>query len=270
MNPEQVAYFLNILTRFLWLGNWLFLAIAFIECIPIIGGVFPGGTLTFFGGVLAAQGYFNVTDVIIFATLGALLGDTSSYLFGRWGGNWVRRKKILKEETIIKSEKFFKKYGAPSIFWVRFSGSTWATISFIAGSARVKPRVFFFWNFLGTIGWALTRVLLGYFSGNIIAVIIHKWTNRLGLIILISAIVIFFYWLIRKHHQNIGRWYIKASKSFSEKLFSLALFKKISARYPVIREFFKTKISQEKILGGFIGLIILIILYILVLVLDLI
>jgi len=270
MDPQQVTYFFNILAKFSWLGNWLFLSIAFIETIPVIGSIFPGGTLIFVGGILAGQGYFNVVDVFIFATIGALLGDAASYFLGRWGGNWVRRKQILKEETIIKSEKFFNKYGAPSIFWVRFSGATWATIAFISGSTRVKARVFFFWNLLGTIAWALTRVLLGYFSGNIIAVVIRKWTDRLGLILLVSIIVIFLYWLINKHHKNIKDRYIKASHNFTKKLFSLTWFKKITLRFPVISEFFKTKISQEKILGGFIGLIILIILYILVLILDLI
>lgn len=269
MDPQQNAYFLQLLAKFSWLGNWLFLAIAFVETIPVLGGIFPGGTLVFVGGILAAHGYFNIVNLIIFATIGALLGDITSYFLGRWGGNWVREKKILKEATIARSEAFFNKYGAPSIFWARFSGSTWATIPFISGSTRVKFKIFLFWNLLGTVGWAIARGLLGYFSGSIIAVVIRKWTDRLGLILLIAAIIAFAYWFINKHHQNIWRYYVSASQTFTEKLFSFAWFKKLIARYPIINEFLKTKISQEKILGGFIGLVILSILYILVLILDL-
>jgi undecaprenyl-diphosphatase len=266
-NPA--IYLSSTLIRSDYLGSWLFLIIAFIECAPILGSIFPGGTLIFIGGILAAQGDFNVAGLVIFAAIGAMTGDYLSYTLGRWGGKWVREKKIIKNETILKSELFFYKYGAPGIFWARITGSTWATMPFISGSMRVKRRIFLFWNCLGAIGWSLTRVLFGYFSGNIIAIVIKKWTNRLGVIILIALLVFTLYWFIKKHHENIWRWYVTASENFTKKLFSFGWFKKIMARYPVLDEFFKIKISQEKILGGFICLVILSILYILVLALDL-
>ena len=266
---HKIAYFLTILAKFGWLGNWLFLFIALTECIPFIGSIFPGGTLIFIAGFLAAQGYFHVGDVIIFAALGALIGDYSGYALGRWGGNWVRSKKIIKEEWIIKGENFFNKYGASSIFWGRFIGATRAIVPFIAGSTRMKPRVFFSWNLFGAIGWALAHVLLGYFSGNIITVVIHKWSHRLSLIVLIAAIIFILYWIIRKNHQNIWLYYVKTSQQFSKKLSSYAWYNKITGVYPVTGEFFQTQISQEKIFGGFLSAVFLIILYILVFVLDL-
>lgn len=266
---KQIAYLLSTLIRFDYLGSWLFLIIAFIECIPLLGSIFPGGTLIFIGGALAAQGDFNVAGLVIFAAIGAMLGDYSSYMLGRWGRKWIREKKIIKDETILKSELFFYKYGAPGIFWARITGSTWATMPFISGSLHIKQKTFLFWNCSGAIVWSLTRVLFGYFSGNIIAVIIRKWTHRLGAIILIALLIFILYWLIKKHHENIWRWYVTASVNFTKKLFSFTWFKKITARYPILDEFFKIKTSQEKILGGFICLVILSILYILVLVLDL-
>ncbi len=269
MNSET-SYLLEILTKFSWLGGWIFLLIAFLECIPLIGYIFPGGTLIFMAGILSAHGYFNPFHVFIFATVGAFFGDLLMYFIGRWGGKVIREKKIIKEANIIRSENFFKKYGASSIFWTRFSGSTWATMPFISGSMHVKRRVFLLWNAIGALGWAATRVLLGYFSGNIIAVVIRKWSNRLALILLVLVVIAFLYWLIKKHHQNIWRWHVALSQSFKDKLFAQAWFKNLLARYPVMSEFAKTKISQEKLLGGFIGSIILIVLYILVLILDLI
>ncbi|MFZ4632247.1 MAG: DedA family protein [Patescibacteria group bacterium] len=266
---QQATYFLHLLTKFSWLGNWLFFLISFIECIPLLGSIFPGGTIIFIAGILAAHGYFNVIDLFIFSTLGALAGDYLSHLLGRSGGKYIREKNIIKESNITRSENFFKKYGAPSIFWTRFTGSTWATMPFISGTMRVKRRVFLLWNTLGVICWAATRVFFGFFSGNIIAVVIRKWSNRLGIIVSIILVIAFLYWLIKKHHKNIWRWYLELSEKFCAKLFSYAWFKELLISYPVIGEFIKTKISQEKILGGFIGMIILIILYLLVLILDL-
>lgn len=267
MNSET-SYLLEILTKFNWLGSWVFLLIAFFECIPLVGYVFPGGTLIFMAGVLAAHGYFNAFYVFLFATLGAFFGDLLMYFLGRWGGKIIREKNIIKEVNIIRSENFFKKYGASSIFWTRFSGSTWATMPFISGSMHVKSRVFIFWNAIGAIGWAATRVLLGYFSGNVLAIVIKKWSDRLALVLSVIMIIAFLYWFIKKHHQNIWRWYVTLSQNFRAKLFSKKWFKNLLTHCPVISEFAQTKISQEKLLGGFIGMIILIILYALVLILE--
>lgn len=265
---HKTAYFLSILDKFGWLGNWLFLFIALLECVPFAGSIFPGGTLIFIAGFFAGQGYFSFWNVLIFATLGALIGDYSGYMLGRWGGNWLRRKNIIKAEIIIKGENFFNKYGAPSIFWGRFIGATRAVVPFIAGSTRMKPWTFFSWNLAGAIGWALAHVILGYFSGNIVAVLIHKWSGRLsGIIIAILAIGII-YWLINKHHQSIWLYFLRTSQQFTKYIYSRVWFKKLNARYPVLGEFFLTNARQEKIFGSFLGTIILIILYVLVLIFD--
>jgi undecaprenyl-diphosphatase len=134
----------------------------------------------------------------------------------------------------------------------------------------MRQRTFFFWNILGAIGWALSHVLLGYFSGNIIAIVIKKWSARLGWILFLALIALFLYWLIKKHHQNIWRYYIRTSERFTQKLFSYRLVQRLTGYYPIAGELFQTPISQGKTFGIFLGSIILIILYILVLVLDLI
>jgi hypothetical protein len=134
----------------------------------------------------------------------------------------------------------------------------------------MKARSFFFWNSLSAIGWAFYNVLIGYFSGNIISIILKKGTHRLWIVIGVVIIGIAVYWLINKKGQNIWGYFVKKSQQFAETLFDKNWFKNFASRYPVVSEFFQTKVSQEKIFGGFIGSIILIILYILVLILDLI
>jgi len=262
--------FLSLLDKLGWMGNWLFLFIAAIECIPFIGAVIPGGTLIFVAGFLAAHGYFNVYDVLIFSTLGALLGDYSGYALGRWGGNWLRRNKIISAELITKGEEFFHKYGVPSIFWGRFIGAARAIVPFIAGSTRLKPKIFFFWNLIGAIGWAITHVLLGYFSGNIVAIVIHKWSHRLSIIVIIGLLVLFFYWLIKKHHQNIWRYYVRTSEILTNKLFVYSWFQKLTGQYPIAGELFQNQVNPLKVFSTFLASLILIILYSLVLILDLI
>ena len=129
----DVALLTHLLIKFAWLGDWLFLVLAFIESAPVIGVFIPGATLISVGGFLASQGILNVWDIIIFASVGAILGDFFSYSLGRWGGEWIKRKKLINRTLIHHGEKFFAKYGNKSIFWGRFFGPIRALITFIAG-----------------------------------------------------------------------------------------------------------------------------------------
>ena len=85
----------NLLIQFAWLGDWLFFTLAFIESAPFIGVFIPGATLVSVGGFLASQGLLSTWHIIIFATIGAIIGDFFSYSLGRWGGAWIKSKKIF-------------------------------------------------------------------------------------------------------------------------------------------------------------------------------
>lgn len=266
-------FFVSLIARFNWLGNWLFLFISLAECVPFIGSVFPGGTLIYLAGFFAAQGYFKVGDVIIFATLGAIIGDYSGYALGRWGGKWLENKNIIKPRYMAKSQEFFHKYGAKSIFWGRFIGATRAFIPFIAGTAKMKQKTFFLWNVAGGIFWAVIHVLLGYFSGNIIAEIFRRWSHRLSLVVYViligAAIYLLFTWLIKKKHFHFITDFRKRSESISDQVLEKKWFKKVDTKYPVAEEFLNNSESRATLffwLTFFSGLAAI---YFLVLILDL-
>ena len=265
---KKISFFLSIFAKFGWLGNWLFLFIALTECIPFAGSFFPGGTLIFAASFLAAHGYFRVQDIFIFATLGAILGDYGGYLLGRWGRPWLEERGIVKPELIARGESFFQKYGNQGIFWGRFFGPLRSVIPFTAGTARMKQRQFIFWNIIGGLGWAVFNVGLGYFSGNIIAILLRKWSRRLGLAITIILIFFLIYWLIKKHAQNVWQYFKEESSLFTSWLFSKNWFNRLDDNYPVVSEFFSTKAMQDKIFGLILGLMALVALYILILILD--
>lgn len=265
--PHKLSFFLVLFRNFGWLGNWLFLLIAFLECVPFVGSIFPGGTLISVGGFLAAQGYFNVWEIIIFSTGGALVGDYLGYSLGRWGRPSLESSGLIKPEMIKKGEEFFRKYGNKSVFWGRFLGPTRSIVPFTAGAAQMKQRTFLFWNILSGIGWALFNVGLGYFSGNIIAVILHRLSHRLGLTILILVIIGLIYWLIKKHGQRFSAYFRKESQLFMQRLLSGRWFSSLDTRYPLFSEFSQTDTVQEQLFALFLIALFLILVYILSLVL---
>ena len=267
MNPEN-HLFVAIMSRFAWLGNSLFFFIALVECIPLAGAFFPGGTLVTIGGFLAAQGYFNVWDVLIFSTVGAIIGDYTGFSLGRFGRDWLLKKKLLKPEFLTKGDAFFHKYGPMSIFWGRFIGAIRAIVPFIAGSSKMSQKSFLFWNVSGAIGWAIYNVGVGYFAGNLIASIIKKASHKLWLVLLVAVSLGVVYWIVKKHGQSLWEYFKRESFIFTDKLFAQSWYRALSRRYPITSEFFQNRVGREKIYGATMGFIILTTLYILALIGD--
>lgn len=266
---QKTQFFLSIINRFGWLGNWLFFLVALIECLPFIGGFFPGGTLVSIGGFFAAQGHFNIWEIIIFATIGAVIGDFSGYSLGRWGSDWLLRQGLIKPALMSKGQDFFTKHGAKSIFWGRFIGATRAVVPFIAGASRMKSGTFLFWNVVSAIGWAAFNAGLGYFSGNIIAIIWQKWSHRLGLVAIVTAIVLVSAWVAHRHGETIIQYFKNHSLRFKDKLTSTSRFNKLAAKEPIVEDFFSSPFAAERIYATSLIISILAASYILAEILDL-
>jgi membrane protein DedA with SNARE-associated domain len=263
------TFFLILLAQFGWLGNWLFLFIALVECIPLIGAFFPGGTLITLAGFFAAQGYFPIENIILFALIGAIAGDYLSYLLGRWGSNWLLAKGLVKPTTIDKGEKFFQQYGAKSLLWGRFIGATRSLIPFIAGASKMKQRTFLTWNIAGAIIWATFSSLLGYFSGNLIITIVRRWSHRLGLIVILMAAIWLIYWLTKKHGQSIQQYFRQQSRSFVSKMATTTLVNRLDKEKIVTSDIVQGSTSQEWLFGLFLWIIIISTLYLLTIFLGL-
>ncbi len=263
------SFIFTIIGRLSWLGNWLFLFIALIECFPFIGAFFPGGTLVSIGGFLAAQGYFKIEEIIIFATIGAVIGDYLSFSLGRWGAPWLSSKKLIKDETLAKGEIFFEKYGAKSILWGRFFGATRAVVPFIAGASKMKQKTFLIWNLSGAVVWAVSSALLGYFSGNILITIIKKWSHKLGFLLLLALASWLIYWLVKNHGQNIWQYFKRQSQLFTSKVTSSRLVRKLNKDKIVASELSQKITSQEWFFGIFLWVIALVIIYVLTMFVDL-
>lgn len=249
-----------IFTHFAWLGLWFFFLGAMAEALPLIGAFLPGATIVTLGGFASAQGYFSLSSVIIFAIAGAILGDAISYYAGFYGGNYIRRKKIIGDKVLQKGEYFFHKYGNQSLLWGRFIGPIRSIIPFLAGISKIKAKTFWVWNVLSAIIWGFFYVLLGHFSGNLIAVLIKRWSYRLTWLIAPLVIIPVLIWLKRHHSESIKDYFRKQSASFAGHLEKYDFIKKVEARYPAFHELFIWPAAQVKLYFSAIGLVILIIL----------
>ena len=88
------------------------------------------------------EGY-NIYLLLLFATLGNSLGSIVNYFLGLKGEEFLVQKNLLKEKHILKSKKYFDKYGSFCILfsWVPIIGDP---LTFIAGVLKFNLKLFIF------------------------------------------------------------------------------------------------------------------------------
>ena len=163
---DIITQFLPTIQHFTMLGYWVLFFISLTESLVFVGILVPGTTIIVITGFLSSKGIFDLGDVIWFVAIGAILGDTLSFYLG------TREKKLFRPDRkffhisrLEKAEQFFQKHGGKSVFFGRFIGPMRALIPFIAGMAKMNPRLFVLWNVTSAFAWAVTYLLLGYFFG---------------------------------------------------------------------------------------------------------
>jgi membrane protein DedA with SNARE-associated domain len=140
----------------------------------------PGETALIAFGVLASQGHYGIEWVIVFAAIGAIVGDNLGYwLIGRIGGRalfrrsgWLNR---YAERVLPRAEALMARHGGKTVFFGRFVSILRYTVAWIAGLSRMKWWRFLFWNAAGGIAWATAVGLLAYYSGRAAAEAIQRY-----------------------------------------------------------------------------------------------
>lgn len=137
------------------------------ESVAIIGTIVPGSITMTAIGALAGAGVIPLYATLIWAILGAIVGDGISYWFGhyfkdRLPNTWP----FCNYPGFLQTgEKFVNKYGYMSIFIGRFVGPVRALVPLVAGMLGMQPWKFFVANVLSAIGWAPAYMLPGILMG---------------------------------------------------------------------------------------------------------
>lgn len=152
-------------------GLALIAFIIFAESGLLFGFFFPGDTLLFAAGILAAAGQFNILTLIIIIMLSAILGGQAGYFIGQKAGPRLFRKKdgvIFRKEYVEKSERFYKKHGGKTIILARFVPVVRTFAPVVAGIGKMDYLWFTIYNILGAGTWAVSVTLAGYYFGQYI------------------------------------------------------------------------------------------------------
>lgn len=171
---------------------------ALIEGMPILGSLFPGGTIALLVGALSHSGFIAPVFAIVLITVGNFMGDMIGFLVGRTLGHtrWVQ--KLLYRESHQKHWERFDRHIIPIILLSRILPLVRSLPALFAGARGIPPHKYTLLSFGGAILWAIT----GIYGGNLIARVAGTMALPIILGILIVSIIVTIVMQYRKNKQQ--------------------------------------------------------------------
>ncbi|MBR1917309.1 MAG: DedA family protein [Bacteroidaceae bacterium] len=126
---------------------------------------------------MAADGNMNVVLVVMFATLGSLIGAVINYVLSYYVGRPIvykfaesrlGRMCLLSKDKIEQAEKYFDKRGAVATLVGRLIPAIRQLISIPAGLAKMNFAKFALYTALGAGAWNIVLAALGYYLHSIV------------------------------------------------------------------------------------------------------
>ena len=144
----------------------------FVETGLLIGFIFPGDSVLFTAGVLAAQPdpFAPLWLLCVAVPIAAILGDQLGYFIGRRLGRGVLEGRLMQSigpEYVARTHAYFERFGPLTVFFGRFIGIVRTLTPVVAGFSGMPHRVFTMFSVAGSIVWAAGIIVLGYLLGNI-------------------------------------------------------------------------------------------------------
>jgi membrane protein DedA with SNARE-associated domain len=120
----------------------------------------------------------------------AVIGDNIGFLIGRHGGRALAERhgwKIgLTTARLRQFDRFFERYGPPTVFIARFVTGLRVFCAVLAGGSGLRWGTFLFYNALGAVVWSIVIACAGYslaYSWDTL----ERWIGRSGVILLVLA-----------------------------------------------------------------------------------
>lgn len=165
---ERLTEFLIELIRTLF-ERWGYLVVfggTLAENMLFLGLFIPGVFILLLAGISAYSGLVDLKLVIVLAIVGTSLGDTISYLAGRFG--WRRALRRAEQLPLMGTVRttMMRRTGL-FVLAYHFLGYTRVVGPITAGAVRIPFRRWYLLDLLGATIWVTVYTVAGYFIGRL-------------------------------------------------------------------------------------------------------
>lgn len=204
-----------------WLqaSPWLLLTaiavVAFVESFALVGIVVPGVVMLFSLAALAQNAAISFWLVLIAASIGACIGDLSSFFIGRRLQHrldhlsWAQRHR----EWLREGEWFFHRWGWLSVLIGRFVGPLRPVVPLIAGTLNMPPRLFVMLSLGSVVAWAPAYMLPGFITGEVVDMVQQRTLAERSLIVMVllataglTTFMVLYHHFHPQHPRALQRW----------------------------------------------------------------
>lgn len=182
-----------------WAGILVFI-ISALESLLLVGLLVPGSVIMFAVGAMVAAGQMELVPTLIWAIVGAVFGDGTSYLIGR---HYHQRLRVIwpfrnYPAMMTNGVNFFHRHGGKSILLARFVGPVRPLVPAVAGMLDMPPQRFFLVNILSAMVWAPAYMAPGILFGASLG-LAAEIAGRLALVLgILVALLWFSWWLVHR------------------------------------------------------------------------
>jgi membrane protein DedA with SNARE-associated domain len=133
----------------------------------------PSEAVLGLAGVLIRGGEMNVVPVVLFATLGSVLGAIFFYFLGKALGPrrshaFLDRLPLVETEDVDRTFEWFEKHGRSAVFFGRMVPIVRSFVSVPAGVVRMPFGQFLLYTAAGSLIWNSLLIGLGVAAGDFI------------------------------------------------------------------------------------------------------
>ncbi len=170
----------------------LFLVI-FCETGLVVTPFLPGDSLLFAAGALCAAAStgdapsgagMSIVVVVPLMALAAFTGDQVNYRVGYFIGPGFTKLRFVKQEHLMKTQRFYEKHGPKTVILARFVPIVRTFAPFVAGIGKMKYARFLAYSAAGGLLWTSICALSGFFFGQL------PWVKKNFEIVVIIIVMI--------------------------------------------------------------------------------
>ena len=196
---DKLVTFATNVVHDLGLAGVFVLMLAESACIPI-----PSEATMLFAGFNVHNGDYSLLVVTLVGSAANLVGSWIAYAIGYYGRIDLLekhgRKLHVKPEHLAWADRWFERYGAPTVFFARLLPVIRTFISLPAGVAKMPFWRFTVLTFAGCLPWVFLLAYIGDQAG----ANWHKWKDALHYVdyaVVVLVVLGIAYLIVRRRRQ---------------------------------------------------------------------